>query len=106
LHYFSKFKGPFRGLANIFGVKFLTLSILKNRLVEIEALRPNLHVSAIKSIIESCAGSPYHDHQICCLCLSATVSLSVVGQIGLVGEWVALTVVLLVPGANEREEWG
>jgi len=41
--------------------------------MEIEALCPNLHISAIKSTIEGCAGSPYHDHQISWLWLSATV---------------------------------
>jgi len=62
-------------MANIFGVKFLISSILKNLLVEIEVLGPNLHISAKESTIEGCAGSPYHDHQNCYLCLSVTVLL-------------------------------
>ena len=45
--------------------------ILKNQLLGIKALGSNLHISAIK--IDGCAGSPHHNHQNCCLCLSATV---------------------------------
>jgi len=73
LHYFSWFKGPFKVWPIFLGVHCLISSILKNWLMEIKALGPNLHVSAIKSTIEGCAGSPYHDHQISWLCLSTTV---------------------------------
>ena len=75
LRYFSWFKGPFKVQPIFLGVHCLISSILKNWLVEIKALGPNLHVSAIKCTIEGCAGSPYHDHQISWLCLSMTVCL-------------------------------
>ena len=71
---FHDFRGLFR-VWPIFGVNVLSSSILKNQLIEIKVLGPNLHVSAIKSSIKGCAGSPYHNHQNCCLCLSVTVPL-------------------------------
>ena len=71
----DQYENSCKGLANILGAKFL-ISILKNRLVEIKALGPNLDIYAIKSTIEGRAGSSYHDHQNCCLCLSATVQKS------------------------------
>jgi len=71
-------------------VHCLISSILKNWLVKIEALGPNLHVSAIKSTIEGCAGSPYHDHQISWLCLSGTVH-----SLGSLYPWKALAYIQL-----------
>ena len=58
------------GSGQYFWINFLILSILKNHLAQIKVLGPNLHVSAIQSTIEGCAGPSYHNHQNFCLCLS------------------------------------
>ena len=53
---FHKFEGPFQGWPKFFGVNFLISSILKNWLLEIEALGPNLYVSAIKALLRVVQG--------------------------------------------------
>jgi hypothetical protein len=47
--------GPFKGLANVFGIKILHKLIFQNGINEIRALElgPNLHVSAITSTIRA-----------------------------------------------------
>ena len=55
--FFINLRVHFRAVQN-FEEKFLISSILKNWLVEIEVLGPNLHVFAIKSTVEGCAGFP------------------------------------------------